>query len=299
MAQAAERKVPEMKNTIEKHNLMKHFIILSWVSAFLFVFVINSYADAGKNIKIQTEVVAGITMCAIPGGSFDMGSNAEYADWTQKPVHKVTISPFYLGKTEITQEQYSELTGNNPSHFSGFDNLPVETVSWYEAVKFCNMLSVKAGLEKCYDETTWICDFDKNGFRLPTEAEWEYSCMAGAKTKYWSGDKYEDLCRVAWFQAVSGSKTHPAGTKPANPFGLCDMHGNVWEWCNDWYMENYYGISPESNPKGIDYGFSKVARGGRFYSSARHTIGVTRGALPPETKSEGYGFRVARKMVEK
>lgn len=257
------------------------------------------YADTRTSGKIETDVVAGITMVAIPSGSFEMGSIAEYADWTEKPVHKVTLDSYFIGKTEVTQEQYMAMTGTNPSHFSGFANLPVENVSWYDAVKFCNLLSEKAGFEKCYDETTWKFDFTKNGFRLPTEAEWEYACRAGTKTKYWSGDSYEDLCRVAWFQANSGSKTHPVGTKPANPFGLYDTHGNVHEWCNDWYMENYYTISPEQNPKGIEYGFSKITRGGRFYSSARHSSATRRGSLPPDTKSEGYGFRIARNGANK
>ena len=289
------RKVPEMK--IAKTYLKNKF---NFILSIIFLTVINliaahSLIPIAQAAEIETEVIEGVTMLAVPGGSFNMGSDAEYADWTVKPVHKVTISPLFIGRTEITQEQYLSVTGINPSKFSGFDNLPVETVSWYDAAKFCNLLSEKAGFEKCYDETTWRCDFSKNGFRLPTEAEFEYACRAGTTTRYWSGDTYEDLCRVAWFQANSGSKTHTVGTKPANPFGLCDTHGNVWEWCNDWYMENYYRISPESDPKGIDYGFSRVARGGgRFYSSARHSAVDQRGALPPVTKSESYGFRVAR-----
>jgi formylglycine-generating enzyme required for sulfatase activity len=289
-----------MKNPTENKLLNKSVIImLCFLAAFL-VYGNLRNADAQISGKIETEVVAGITMVAIPGGSFEMGSDAEYADWTEKPVHKVTLAPFFIGKTEVTQEQYTAVTGTNPSHFSGFENLPVESVSWYDAAKFCNLQSEKAGLEKCYDETTWKCDFTKNGFRLPTEAEFEYANRAGTKTKYWSGNSYEDLCRVAWFQANSGSKTHPVGTKPANPFGLHDTHGNVWEWCNDWYMENYYTISPELNPRGINYGFSKVARGGgRFYSSARHSRATIRGGLPPDTKSESYGFRVARNRAVK
>ena len=282
-----------MKNPIEYILLRKSAVLFLCFST-IFIFITFGETDAQKSGQIETEVIAGITLAAIPGGSFEMGSDAEYADWTEKPVHTVTLSPFFIGKTEITQEQYLSLTGANPSHFSGFENLPVENVSWYDAVRFCNLLSEKAGFEKCYDETGWKCDFTKNGFRLPTEAEWEYAGRAGTKTKFWSGDRYEDICRAAWFQANSGSKTHPVGTKPANPWGLHDIHGNVWEWCNDWYMENYYRISPQMNPKGIDYGFSKVARGGRFYSSARHSIAIARGALPPETKSEGYGFRIAR-----
>ena len=281
-----------MKDLIKK-KMVKNLSIVFFF--FAFVFTTLREINAQISDQFETEIIEGITLIAIPGGNFMMGSDAEYADWTEKPVHRVVLSPFFIGITEITQEQYFLLTRTNPSHFSCYDNLPVESVSWFDAARFCNLLSEKAGFEKCYDETTWKCNFTKNGFRLPTEAEFEYACRAGTKTKYWSGDSYEDLCRVAWFQANSGSKTHPVGTKPSNPWGLCDTHGNVWEWCNDWYMENYYLISPELNPKGIDYGFSKIARGGgRFYSSARHSRATIRGALPPETKSESYGFRIAR-----
>jgi formylglycine-generating enzyme len=286
-----------VNNPVEQTSKRKS-TILYFIFASFFSFT-TMVIDAQTSGRIEIEAAGGITLVSIPGGSFEMGSDAEYADWTEKPVHLVTLSPFFIGKTEITQEQYFAVTGSNPSHFSGYDNLPVECVSWYDAARFCNLLSEKAGLEKCYDETTWRCSVTANGFRLPTEAEFEYACRAGTKTKYWSGDDYGDLCRAGWFQANSGSKTHPVGTKPANPFGLHDTHGNVWEWCNDWYMENYYRISPQMNPKGIDYGFSKTARGGRFYSSARHSRATIRGALPPETKSEGYGFRIARNRSEK
>jgi len=243
---------------------------------------------------VKKEVVAGITMVSIPAGTFEMGGRSEMADWTEKPVHTVTIDAFTMSETQITQAQYHALTGENPSHFRHDDNLPVETVSWFDAVRFCNLLSDRAGLDKCYDEVTWKCDFMKNGFRLPTEAEWEYANRAGSTTEYWSGDSHRDLARVGWYQAVSGAKTHPVATKPPNPFGLYDMHGNVWEWCNDWLMENYYEISPAENPRGPDYGFARVARGGRFYSSARHSRSSARGGLPPDSKDRGYGFRVVR-----
>ncbi len=238
--------------------------------------------------------VAGLSMISIPGGTFLMGSDAEYATWTEQPVHEVIIESFFMSRTQVTQEQYEMIMEKNPSHFSGFENLPVEQVSWYDAALFCNRLSDEAGLERCYDETSWECNFTANGFRLPTEAEFEYASRAGTQTKFWSGDTYDDLIRVAWFQGNSASKTHPVGTKPANPFGLYDMHGNVWEWCNDWWMENYYQISPPSNPRGPGYGYAKVCRGGRFFSSARHTRISIRGALDPDTISNGYGFRIVR-----
>lgn len=249
--------------------------------------------------KIETQTVAGVTLVAIPGGSFQMGLDRANADMDEKPVHKVTLSPFFIGRTQVTQEQYQAVMGANPSHFSGFDNLPVESVTWYQAVKFCNRLSAKAGLQRCYDETTWKCDFSRDGIRLPTEAEYEYAARAGTTTLNWSGDTYLDLCRVAWIQGNSGSKTHPVATKPANPFGLYDIQGNGWEWCNDWYRWDYYAVSPEFNPKGAPYGMAKVARGGRFYSWSWHARISKRSAIPLDYVSDGYGFRIARSRIEK
>ena len=166
---------------------------------------------------------------------------------TTKTQHEVTITkPFYMGKYVVTQEQYEAIMGNNPSHFKGAQN-PVEMVSWDDAQAFCQKLSKKSG----------------KTVRLPTEAEWEYACRAGTSTKYYSGDSEEDLKRVAWYEANSNDTTHPVGQKEPNKFGLYDMHGNVWQWCQDWYGD--YTANEVADPQGPAQGASRVLRGGSWY----------------------------------
>ncbi len=264
------------------------------MACFLAMFLFAATSEQVPAQETVSEIIEGITMIGIPAGSFEMGGRSAWAEWTEKPVHTVTLDAFYLSETQVTQAQYQSVTGENPSHFRYDDALPVESVSWYDAVRFCNLLSDRAGIDRCYDEETWECDFNNNGFRLPTEAEWEYACRAGTTTMYWSGDTYRDLARAGWYQAVSGAKTHLVGTKSPNPWGLYDMHGNIWEWCNDWWMENYYDITPENNPHGPGYSFARIARGGRFYSSARHSRAAIRGGISPDYTGSGYGFRLAR-----
>ena len=166
----------------------------------------------------------------------------------EKPAHAVTLKqPFYMGMYDVTQEQYQSVIGTNRSQYKGKDN-PVEMVSWYEAQVFCKKLTEKT----------------KQAIRLPTEAEWEYSCRAGTTTTYNSGDTEADLSRVAWYAGNSNNTTRPVGLKEANAFGLYDMHGNVWQWCQDWYGDRYYSKSPAENPKGPDQGDSRLLRGGSW-----------------------------------
>ena len=233
-----------------------------------------------------------ITMVAIPGGSFRMGDIQGGGDSDERPVHTVTVSSFEISIYEITQEQYESVMGLNPSRFSG-TNLPVEQVSWYDAVKYCNRLSDAAGIDRCYNESTWECDLSKNRFRLPTEAEWEYACRAGTETKYYTGNSVSDLVRAGWYYSNSGSKTHTVGQKTANAFGLCDMHGNVWEWCNDWYASDYYKSSPSADPTGPSSGSLRVARGGGWGNFARHCRSASRSGYGPTSARSSIGFRVA------
>ena len=212
---------------------------------------------------IQTKI--GMDMVRIPAGTFEMGSRSGGED--EQPVHTVSLDAFYMDRFEMTQECYAKLVVANGSHFKGLD-LPVEQISWADAALFCNMRSRDEGLEPCYDEATAECNFDANGYRLPTEAEWEYACRAGTTTAYSFGDDKRLLAKHGWFTDNAAKKTHPAGQKKANPWGFHDMHGNVAEWCNDPYDKSYYTSSPEQNPRGPEESKQYVLRGGGWALSA-------------------------------
>ena len=216
----------------------------------------------------------------IPAGEFMMGSpdSDADADDNEQPQHRVKISkPFYLGIYEVTQEQYERVMGENPSWFSGDPSLPVEQVSWKDAQEFCRRLSALA------EESTAGC-----AYRLPTEAEWEYACRAGSTTRYCFGDSVEDLGEYGWFW---GSKTQPVGQKKPNGWGLYDMHGNVWEWCADWYDQNYYGNSPASDPTGPSSSSVRVYRGGGWNYGARGCRSANRDIILPGGEYNYLGFR--------
>jgi formylglycine-generating enzyme required for sulfatase activity len=168
--------------------------------------------DCGKGVKLE--------LVSIPSGSFNMGSN-DYGD--EKPIHSVKLSAFKIGKYPITQKQYQAVIGNNPSYFKGDENCPVERVSWHEAVAFCDKLSTLTG----------------RTVNLPSEAQWEYACRAGSTTKYYFGDNSNQLRDYAWYSENAEGKTHPVGDKLPNNWELYDMHGNVWEWCEDVWHDNY------------------------------------------------------------
>jgi formylglycine-generating enzyme required for sulfatase activity len=228
-----------------------------------------------------------IEMVSIPAGTFQMGQAG-----VDEPVHQVTVSAFQMGRYEITKAQYPAVMGENPSRFKGDTQRPVETVSWEDAVTFCNKLSEAAGLQSCYDLSTWACDFTKNGYRLPTEAEWEYACRAGTTTNYYTGDSESDLAKAGWYLGNSGNTTHAVGGKQANALGLYDMHGNVWEWCSDWYGR--YSSANATDPQGPSSGSSRVERGGSWGSSGNCCLSAYRRSLSPDGRSDGIGFRVVR-----
>ncbi len=195
----------------------------------------------------------------------------------EKPVHKVCVDDFYIGKYEVTQGQWKAIMGNNPSSFSNCgDNCPVENISWNDAQEFINKLNKKTG---------------KN-YRLPTEAEWEYAARSGGRSEKYSGGN--DIDSVAWYKKNSGSKTHPVGQKSANGLGLYDMSGNVWEWVNDWYSSSYYSKSPKNNPKGPDIGSARVLRGGSWYDDAGEARTAGHCEFNPGSPNEDFGLRVVR-----
>jgi formylglycine-generating enzyme required for sulfatase activity len=233
----------------------------------------------GTAVKLKNSV--GMKLTLIPPGEFLMGSPDSDQDVPddEKPQHRVRITkPFYLGMYEVTQEQYERVMVENPSHFQGDAQRPVETVSWEDAMDFCRRLSEKEDHE----------------YRLPIEAEWEYSCRAGTQTKYSFGDDPGELGEYAWFRGNSSSETHAVGQKKANAWGLYDMQGNVWEWCADWYQIDYYGSSPPQDPVGPSSGAYRVLRGGSWLSTARNSRSAVRGRLRPVYRFHYLGFRVAR-----
>jgi formylglycine-generating enzyme required for sulfatase activity len=206
-----------------------------------------------------TTVESGIEMVQLPGGRFIMGDKDE----VDAPPHEVIVAAFYMDKHLVTQDEYQRTMGDNPSRWKSDEN-PVEQVRWSDAVKFCNARSREEGLQPCYDLETWQCDFEANGYRLPTEAEWEYACRAGAQTAYFFGNDASKLGDYAWFDKNSGGHPQPTGLKRSNPWGLHDMVGNVWQWCNDFYQVDYYSQSPQENPHGPKEGENKVVRGGAW-----------------------------------
>ena len=233
-------------------------------------------------------------MVKIPAGSFTMGSStSEPARKPDETQHRVTLTKdFYLMKYEVTQGRYKAITGRNPSGFSrcGLD-CPVEKVSWYDAVKYANMLSDSQGLSRCYSGSGDTTEWDKSctGYRLPTEAEWEYAARAGQST---SSAGSEDPRTVAWFDHNSGGRPHPVGTKQPNAWGLHDMNGNVWEWVWDW-RANYTGDT--TDPTGPATGSSRVVRGGSWGSDAWDMRIAYRFQMSPGSRRyNSFGFRLAR-----
>jgi formylglycine-generating enzyme required for sulfatase activity len=219
-----------------------------------------------------------LEMVNIPAGSFLMGSadNDESAYGDEKPQHRVNLQEFYLGKYPITQEQYQAIMGNNPSGFKGNPKNPVENVLWNDAQAFCQKLSEKTGKK----------------YRLPSEAEWEYACRAGTQTHYYFGDDEMKLGEYAWYYENSGSKTHPVGQKKPNDWGLYDMSGNVWEWCEDGRNKNYKNAPTDGTAwnENLSVSNRRVLRGGSWNKSPR----ICRSAYRDNVgiRSDSYGFRV-------
>ena len=228
-------------------------------------------ALGGKNAKFKVEAKPPPPppgMVYIQGGTFQMGSKKGDSD--EKPIHTVTVSGFFMDKTEVTQAQYRKVMGKNPSRFSGCDDCPVESVIWHDANEYAKRV----------------------GKRLPTEAEWEYAARGGNKT---NGYKYaggNSIGNVAWYNGNSGSKTHPVAQKQPNELGLYDMSGNVWEWCSDWYDSKYYKSSPKHNPQGPNAGPSRVLRGGSWFNVDVSCRVANRSRNDPGNRYNSSGFRL-------
>jgi formylglycine-generating enzyme required for sulfatase activity len=266
----------------------------------------------GNKVLGTIDSTIGMKFVLIPAGEFLMGSPDGEGESREHPQHRVRISrSFYLGVHEVTQEQYRAVMGYNPSRFSSngggmnalsgrqTDNHPVENVSWLEAVAFCNRLSQKEGLKPFYvidGKMPVVTDWAGPGYRLPTQAEWEYACRGRSKTRYSYGDESARLGEYAWYLGNAGDRTHPVGVKAPNGFGLFDMHGNVWEWCWDWSGEGYDARSPQENPSGPEVGTSRVTRGGSWMAgggpNSCRSASCAGGA--PDYRVPDLGFRVAR-----
>jgi formylglycine-generating enzyme required for sulfatase activity/serine/threonine protein kinase len=252
-----------------------------------------------------TSRSTGMTFALIPTGDFVMGSAD--GDDDEKPPHPVKISKsFYLSIHEVTQGEYKEVMGNNPSWFSAggdgkdkvagqsTDRHPVEQVSWKDAIAFCNKLSGRDGLKPYYRSEEGE-PLGGDGYRLPTEAEWEYACRARSTTKYSFGDDESRLKQYAWYdESYSTGTTHPVGKKDPNAFGLYDMHGNVWEWCWDWYDKDYYNRSSNVDPMNTNPGTDRVLRGGSWLYVAAYLRSSFRAGSEPANRDGNIGFRLAR-----
>jgi formylglycine-generating enzyme required for sulfatase activity len=237
-------------------------------------------AGAMPEKTINLDLGGGVTLplTLVPAGKFVMGSpdSEKGRDKNEGPQHEVTISrPFYMSVTEVTQAQYEAVMGKNPSRFKGPTN-PVDSVSWDDAVLFCVKLSEKTG----------------KAFRLPTEAEWEYACRAGSTTRFSFGDSDSVFGDYAWFGSNSGGKTNPVGRKKPNAWGLYDMHGNVYEWCADWYGS--YSSGASTDPQGAGSGGNRVVRGGAWdYNDAGGFRCAYRINDDPTHRGGRRGFRCA------
>jgi formylglycine-generating enzyme required for sulfatase activity len=242
-------------------------------------------------------------MVWIDGGTFMMGSPSSEVDrGSDETQHQVTISRgFYMGKYAVTQAEYQAVMGNNPSYSKG-GNLPVEQVSWYDAVEYCNKRSVREGLTSAYtvSDTTVTWNREADGYRLPTEAEWEYACRAGTTSPFNTGNNitteqanydgnypYNDNA-----EGTCCEKTTAVGSFAANRWGLYDMHGNVWEWCWDWYGD--YASGFQTDPTGAASGAYRVFRGGGWGDSAEDVRSAYRSYDAPSTRNIDLGFRLLR-----
>lgn len=249
------------------------------------------YAQGTKNSAKQSQssssanatreiVVNGVkfNMVYVEGGTFTMGATAEQGildPWDDEyPTHQVTLSDYFIGETEVTQELWYAVMGSNPSYFTRSSRNPVERVSWRDCQLFIQKLNQLTGLR----------------FRLPTEAEWEYAARGGNKSK---GYKYSGSNRiddVAWYDGNSGSTTHEVATCYPNELGLYDMSGNVWEWCSDMYGD--YSSSSQTNPRGPSSGSDRVGRGGSWSSNAQNCRVSDRDCSDPDLHNDSLGFRL-------
>lgn len=266
-----------------------------------------------QKIEKLTTVITrqGMKLRRIPSGRFYMGSHDsdEFLRNNEHPQHRVLITKnLFVGVYPVTQKEFLEIMEYNPSAASDKEFCPVDGATWYSAIEFCNKLSEAESLQPFYGldkvkrranggiESADVTQLNGDGFRLLSEAEWEYVCRAGSITPWSFGDQVMDVNEHAWFFDNSTSETHPVGEKKPNAWGIFDMHGNVMEWCCDWYGEFYYQTCQDEieNPQGPNDGTSKVLRGGAWQFGAEATRSAYRNSSSPDTVSTVIGFRICR-----
>ena len=250
---------------------MKRYLISITVLVLIFFAGFSRAEEPSKKFKDPTT---GIEFIFVKGGCFQMGDIFGDGESDEKPVHEVCIDDLYMGKYEVTQKEWNTIMGNNPSNFKNCDNCPVEQVSWNDIQEYINKLNQKT----------------RKKYRLPTEAEWEYSARSGGKNEKYAGSN--DVDSVAWYDSNSGTKTHPVGQKQPNGLGIYDMSGNVLEWVQDWYDSGYYKNSPKNNPKGADSGQYRLLRGASWDSEPQHLQASHRDWTVPSSRSSSFGFRL-------
>jgi formylglycine-generating enzyme required for sulfatase activity len=270
--------------------------LLFWGVLFVALWRVGHHAEPvfedGQYIPAKPQRVRDgpLVMMELPGGTFRMTYDGK------KPQRTVTIASFRIGVTPVTTELYRELMQQEPPS-EDQRCLPIVDVSWEDAIRFCNALCEREGYQPCYRQVNgeWSCDGSGDGYRLPTEAEWEYACRAGTETSYWFGDDPEMLDKYAWFSGNSGNQVHEVRGKVPNPWGLYDMHGNVWEWCWDQYklysltrVRSWDDLHQYVKPK------YRVLRGGSFISPPEVLRSASRGKLEPVGRNANAGFRCVR-----
>lgn len=258
------------------------------------------------------KVLVDFDMVEVPGSKFEIGDTAGVGRNDERPIHKVELNSFLVCRTPVTQKLWNLVMDDNPSNFQGFE-LPVEHISWYDAIEFCNKLSIMADLMPYYiidkdqadpsnlnknDGKKWLveCNPKADGYRLLTEAEWEFSARGGSNSNYYNYAGSEHVGNVAWIKDNSSFKTHPVGQKKPNEIGLYDMSGNIWEWCWDWYDD--YSETELENPQGAEQGIYKVIRGGSWADNKNYQRVASRGKENPSGKYSSIGLRIARNIVK-
>lgn len=224
----------------------------------------------------------------------------------EAPAHKIKLSAFLMDKFEVTQEMFKQVQLPNPSHWQESPRKPVERVRWRDAKRYCNERSLLEQLQPCYNEKTvdWDCNYAANGYRLPTEAEWEYACRAGTEGLF-DFERVDKLRQYAWFSEDAEQKTHIVGQKRPNGYGICDLYGNVSEWCEDVYSPTYYKESPVNDPPGPPSpgkDVKRVIRGGNWRSSAEQCRATARqgertGNTDACFSTDFCGFRCVRRIT--